>query len=61
MEQTTTDKEMEIALRKMFQEMFPKIRISRSGVALLAAQIDALEKKCTAMRGLIVSDELPTT
>ena len=53
---TIVDREMEVALRKMLQEMFPQVPISRSGVAMLAAEIDALEEKCITMR-LIVEDD----
>jgi hypothetical protein len=56
MEYLASDSEMEIALRKMFEEMFPNVSISRFGVAMLAAEIEALEKKCAVMRSHIVMD-----
>jgi hypothetical protein len=49
--------EMKTELRRMLQEMYPEIRISRCGVAMLAAEIDALEKKCATTRQVIILDD----
>jgi hypothetical protein len=47
---TIAEREMEVALRRMLQEMFPQVRLSRTGIAMLAAEIEALERKCGMMR-----------
>jgi hypothetical protein len=49
--------EMKSELRRMLQEMYPEIRISRCGVAMLAAEIDALEKKCATIRQVVILDD----
>ena len=59
MQHLAKDSEMEIALRKMLQEMFPNVSISRSGIAMLAAEIGALEKRSAVMRRFVVMDESP--
>jgi hypothetical protein len=57
---TIAEREMEVALRRMLQEMFPMVQISRTGVALLAAEIDTLEKKYAKRRRRItVADTRP--
>ena len=44
------------ALRRMLQALFPNVALSSAGVALLATQIDGLEKKRARMRGRIDHD-----
>jgi len=39
-----------VALQEILAGLFPKVALSGIGVALLAAQIDGLEKKCASMR-----------
>jgi hypothetical protein len=40
-ESTSTD---HVALRKLLADLFPNVRLSRAGVALLAAEINHLEQ-----------------
>ena len=40
-------------LRTLLEDLYPDVRISRRGVALLAAQIGELEDKCELIRNRI--------
>ena len=47
------------ALRALLERLFPDVRLSGTGVALLAAQIAELENKCELMHNRI--DHQPAT